>query len=81
MWEGLTEGPLFGHRSHFTVGWIVIVAQFLILEAIAIFHPTDGATFSNHVRGFLVHQPEWTKWFTVLFLAWLAYHFVEGLGK
>lgn len=62
----------------FSIGWIVIVAAGLVLEAVALLRKGRGDTASEHVWWLLRKAP--VVWFLGLgFFAWLAVHFF-GFG-
>ena len=76
MFEGLMT-----ERGHFTAAWLLWLVLFGVIEAWAIFGKAEGATFSNHVREFLVYQPWYIRMIFWSFLAWLAFHLLTGLRK
>ncbi|BCJ41656.1 hypothetical protein GCM10010168_53460 [Actinoplanes ianthinogenes] len=78
--------------SPFTIGWLLWLAYFLVLEGVALFNSRPGDTLSEHVWTWFGTQrrkpgePErprsgWTQLRRVLllaFMAWLSIHFLTG---
>jgi hypothetical protein len=66
-------------RWHFTIGWLVWIALFFVLEAWAVFGDAPRATFSNHLRDWLKHQPTWVWTLALIFMLALTWHFLADL--
>lgn len=71
----------------FTIGWLIWIAYFLVLEAFAIFSSREGRTLSAHVWVWFGAGKDWKHntwaWIRrtvlILFMIWLSLHFVFGV--
>ena len=66
-------------KRKFTIGWIVIMVQFVVWEMIGVFSPDKGDTFSEHVWVLLgVGAVVWLP--LAAFMIWAFLHFMSN-GK
>jgi hypothetical protein len=62
----------------YTLGWLVLLAGFAVLETLAILDRDKGDTLSEHVWWLAGHPLTWLL--LAAFLFWLVVHFL-GFGK
>jgi hypothetical protein len=60
----------------YTIGWVLWLVWFAVLEGLALYDPDPGDTLSEHVW-YCAQQP--VVWWTMAgFLCWLVIHFLGG---
>jgi len=63
----------------YTIGWIVWVLYFLVLEGLALADPDRHDTFSEYVWSLRNHGGSFAVFMVSALALWLAFHFiVEG---
>jgi len=65
------------HRVY-TIGWVIWVLWFMVLEAAAVVDRHKGDTFTEHVAWFMWHdrKPTLVFFLVAAVTVWLVWHFV-----